>query len=254
MWKEREEKDIEALYEHNTAIRLKEKYISATPVERGFPYAPHNTGSHLLYTKKTLGVTEVVWNSEKAISRLDSNMKERISKGFKTLQIDFGDEDACGHLDERGLQDLFTKFLRTVLQPETKTEAFVSIGGCELDIRLSNLTKPREPIFSFIEMKVEHSELEAAVPQAAIYAYMQCFGDGDTSIEAIGIGVSVPDFHARVGLLKLRLKPKTFELVHSELKMGSPFYWRTVEGARKLITLLISTPRELTTLLPRRRV
>ncbi|OIR57764.1 MAG: uncharacterized protein A8A55_1464 [Amphiamblys sp. WSBS2006] len=147
------------------------------------------------------------------------------------------------------MQVLFSDFLKTALHPETKTENFVLLSGYEIDIRVSTFTKTKENPVYFIEVEMEYSDLEAALFQAVVYAYKQCAMPGDTNMEAV-LAVSVPDYHARIGVLKSSLNAQSLEIEYFSLGMGNLFFGSKIEGTRKLIGFLLSTPRELTVTAP----
>ncbi|OIR56779.1 MAG: uncharacterized protein A8A55_2471 [Amphiamblys sp. WSBS2006] len=73
-WEEREGEDLKSLSEYQTAVRLKEKYLSAGPFERVFPFTLINTENHLPYLRETLNTANVVWDVAAPLVTADAGL------------------------------------------------------------------------------------------------------------------------------------------------------------------------------------
>ncbi|OIR58876.1 MAG: uncharacterized protein A8A55_0329 [Amphiamblys sp. WSBS2006] len=147
-----------------------------------------------------------------------------------------------GMAKERGFQDIFQKFLEFSLLEEVETHQYLVFDQYELDMWIDVKT-PDTVTVSFIEMKMNDSNLENALLQAILYAYKYCSMKRIRKIKIVIAAVSLPNYFARVGVLDFCLD-EFFNIKESSFEMEDPFSWETEEGAFKLAGHLLSRPEE----------
>ncbi|OIR57769.1 MAG: uncharacterized protein A8A55_1468 [Amphiamblys sp. WSBS2006] len=135
--------------------------------------------------------------------------------------------------------------MENALSPNVQTHQYVFFGAYELGMLVKTGPKTDRIIF-FIEMKLEDSVLEAAILQAALHAYKYCTVERKPSLEIILVAVSLPNFYARIGVLRVELDKKTFHLKNSSFEVGDSFCWEKEEDALKLAAYLLSNPHNMT--------
>ncbi|OIR56799.1 MAG: uncharacterized protein A8A55_2450 [Amphiamblys sp. WSBS2006] len=148
---------------------------------------------------------------------------------------------------KRGLQNEFHNFLGVGFFQVAKKHQYLVFENHELD-RWANTDieqKCGERRTYFIKTKKEDNDLEDALLQAGIYAFNYCTARLVPRLEMIVIAISLPDFHARIGVLGIVLD-EGFQFKSSSFDMGESFCWETQEGAFELAKYLLSSPQQIT--------
>ncbi|OIR56297.1 MAG: uncharacterized protein A8A55_2957 [Amphiamblys sp. WSBS2006] len=244
---------------YETACYIKMKYIEASAFAKTFPSSQDEAAKHPEQIEDVFKIENVFLNSKKALERFKTHGEKTriiscISSGFIPLKEKISEMVDEKDSEERRTRALFSKFLEHALFPLKKAEAgkFFVFDKCELggymDIRMAT----GEKTVFFVEMKQEHVLLYDVLLRCAMYAYKHCIIGHRTSLNIVLVAVALPDYHARIGTLKLTLNRKNLQIKNSSLKIGETFHWGTEEGVKLLIAYILSSPRELTPPLRRR--
>ncbi|OIR58641.1 MAG: uncharacterized protein A8A55_0568 [Amphiamblys sp. WSBS2006] len=227
----------EALESYKAAFAVKKTYSVMEPYKKNIGYPPSDAGDNREELKGFFNVKTVPDNTIGS-EILDDERKQRISLALKDLK----ERIPAGMANERAFQDMFRKFLESGLSRVIETHQYLVFGQCELDLWV-DIKTPGKISVSFIEMKVDDSDLEDALLQVMLYVYKYCSMKGIQKVEMIVFAISLPNFFARVGLLRFCLNER-FDIEKASFEMESPFSWETEEGAFKLAGYLLSRPKE----------